>query len=95
MSKHSTTPNSLGRKIERRKVERHGGGLLLNGGELAKELGESERTILTWRQRGILPVIDCGYRSKRYRLADVFAALKTREIQAIGASPLRNRSQKM
>jgi hypothetical protein len=60
---------------------RRGNGVLLTAEELANQLGEAPRTITTWRQRGIIPWIDVGYRSKRYKLADVLAALERRTIK--------------
>jgi hypothetical protein len=62
---------------------RRGGGCLLNATELAAALGESERTILTWRQRGIIPFVDAGYRTKRYKLDDVLRALAKRMIKEV------------
>lgn len=64
-----------------RKSKRRGNGCLLDGKELAAVLGEENRTITTWRRRGIIPWIDAGYRSKRYRLADVLKALERRTIK--------------
>lgn len=67
-------------KQEARKIKRRGGGALLDEPELATTLGESERTIRTWRQAGVIPVIVCGYRTRRYRLDDVLAALEKRTV---------------
>jgi hypothetical protein len=64
-----------------RRVRRRGGGCLLNATELAARLGESERTILTWRQRGVIPYVDAGYRTKRFKLDAVLAALSKRTIR--------------
>ena len=78
--------------IESRQTERIGrcrhrrNGVLLNGNELAKELGEEPRTITTWRQRGIIPFIDAGYRTKRYQLDDVLRALAKRTVQEISVT---------
>ncbi len=65
---------------EARKITRRGGGALLDEPELARVLGESERTIRTWRQAGVIPVIVCGYRTRRYKLADVLTALDKRTV---------------
>jgi hypothetical protein len=67
--------------MKARRPRRRGNGCLLNGSELAAALGEETRTIATWRQRRIIPWIDAGYRSKRYKLADVLAALERRTIK--------------
>lgn len=67
--------------MKKDKSKRRGNGCLLNQSELAAALGEEPRTITTWRQRGIIPCIDAGYRSKRYKLVDVLAALERRTIR--------------
>ena len=67
-----------------RRVRRRGGGCLLNATELAAALGESKRTVLTWRQRGLIPFIDAGYRSKRFKLDAVLVALSKRTIKEVG-----------
>jgi hypothetical protein len=66
-----------------RKSRRRGKGCLLNGAELAAALGEEQRTITTWRRRGIIPFIDAGYRTKRYKLDDVLHALAKRTIREL------------
>ncbi len=53
---------------------------MLDERELAAALGESERTIRTWRKAGVIPVIVCGYRTHRYKLDDVLAALAKRSV---------------
>jgi excisionase family DNA binding protein len=63
-----------------RKATRRGGGALQDTRELATTLGESERTIRTWRQAGVIPSIVCGYRTYRFKLQDVLAALEKRTI---------------
>ncbi len=65
---------------EVRKITRPGGGAILDEPELAGVLGESDRTIQTWRKAGVIPVIVCGYRTHRYRLEDVLAALEKRSV---------------
>lgn len=65
---------------EARRITRPGGGTLLDEPELARVLGESERTVRTWRQAGVIPVMVCGYRTLRYRLEDVLAALAKRTV---------------
>jgi Helix-turn-helix domain len=57
--------------------------VLLTTDELASRLGEESRTISTWRQRGIIPFIDAGYRTKRYKLDDVLRALAKRTIREV------------
>ena len=69
--------------MKARKLKRRGNGCLLNGSELAAALGEETRTIVTWRQRGIIPFIDAGYRTKRYKLDDVLRALAKRTIREV------------
>ncbi len=53
-------------------------GLLLTAEQLAAELGVSIRTVATLRQQGRLPVVDLGYRTKLFRLADVLRTLDRR-----------------
>jgi hypothetical protein len=65
------------------RYRRRGNGVLLTADELAKQLGEEPRTIITWRQRGIIPWIDAGYRTKRYKLDDVLLALAKRTIREV------------
>ena len=67
-------------ELEARKITRRGGGALLDERELAAALGESERTIRTWRKAGVIPAINCGYRTNRYKLADVMASLEKRTV---------------
>jgi hypothetical protein len=66
-----------------RKVTRRGNGALLDTRELANALGENERTIRSWRAAGIIPVIQCGYRTQRFKLPDVMDALERRTIRAL------------
>ena len=74
-------PNT--KSASRKKYCRRGNGFLLTKEELARKLGEEPRTIDIWRKRGILPVIDAGYRSKRYLLDACLAALERRTIRAV------------
>lgn len=67
----------------RSKSSRNGGGELLDTRELAAALGESERTIRTWKVRGAIPVVVLGYRTHRYRLDDVLRALAKRTIREV------------
>ena len=76
---NNSVQSELTRQIPR--YHRRGKGVLLTAKELASELGEEPRTITTWRQRGIIPWIDAGYRSKRFKLNDVLAALEKRTIK--------------
>jgi hypothetical protein len=50
--------------------------------ELATALGEKVYTINTWRRRGLIPHLDLGYRTKRYDLESVKAALLKRQLRA-------------
>jgi hypothetical protein len=52
--------------------------------EIARALGESQRTVLNWRLNGLIPYIDAGFRSKRYRLADVISALDKHAVRPKG-----------
>lgn len=47
--------------------------------ELASELHEPLFTVLRWSRDGIIPVIDLGYRTKRFDLESVRAALLKRQ----------------
>ena len=66
----------------KRRAIRPGGGHLLSSNELARVLGESPKTIQSWRNANIIPVIDTGFRTKRYSLPAVLAALEKRTIKA-------------
>ena len=65
----------------RRPSGRPGGGELLTQGELAKALGESERTIQKWRNKGLIPTLVLGHRSLRFSLERVLAVLAKREVK--------------
>jgi excisionase family DNA binding protein len=56
---------------------------LLTGPQLAAALGEKERTILTWRQNGLIPHYRFGHRSVRYRLDAVKEALAKRQVREL------------
>jgi hypothetical protein len=60
---------------------------LLTDYELAAKLGTgfTPRNIAELRRAKKIPVISLGYRTKRYDLNAVLAALRRREIKAIGA----------
>ena len=47
--------------------------------ELASELHEPVFTIKRWSRQGIIPTIDLGWRTKRFDLASVRAALLKRQ----------------
>jgi hypothetical protein len=64
-----------------RKVKRPGHGFLMTEVEIARQLGETPITVRNWRYANIIPFVDCGFRSKRYRLADVLEALGRRTIR--------------
>lgn len=63
------------------KYQRPGKGELLSEAELARALGETPRTIMTWRHKGIIPCIVLGHKTIRYRLENVLAALDKRQIK--------------
>lgn len=48
--------------------------------ELATALGESERTVRSWKQSGVIPFLALGYRTVRFRLDDVMRALEKRTV---------------
>jgi hypothetical protein len=54
----------------------------MNAPELAAALGETERTVNTWRRNRVIPTIDAGFRCKRYDLAAVLNALQKRTVKA-------------
>jgi excisionase family DNA binding protein len=73
------------RKMKPRKrwkaYHRPGNGELLTREELARALGETPRTILRWRQKGLIPCLKLGHRSIRFRLDSVLAALDKRQVK--------------
>jgi hypothetical protein len=77
MDKHFEKHASL-----KRRIIRPGQGLLLSVPELARTLGESEKTIRSWSNANIIPTVDCGFRTKRFSLDQVMSALKRRTIRA-------------
>ena len=81
------TPRKQGEKITPRKAwrkyKRTGNGTLLTLSELAKALGETERTIKSWQRNRVIPVIDLGWRTKRFQLESVMKALERRELKAL------------
>ena len=64
-----------------KKYRRPGKGELLTEAELARALGETPRTVMNWRHRGIIPSIVLGHRSVRFRFDAVLAALDRRQIK--------------
>jgi hypothetical protein len=64
-----------------KKYRRPGAGALLSETELARALGEEQRTVRNWRYRGLIPYLSFGHRSIRYRLDAVLAALDKRQIK--------------
>jgi Helix-turn-helix domain len=70
-----------------KKYHRPGKGELLTEAELARPLGETPRTIRSWRHKGIIPYLVLGHRSIRYRLDSVLAALSKREIKTMKGLP--------
>jgi hypothetical protein len=71
------------RSKQRKKFRRHRDGVLLTADQLAAELGESVRTIRTWKQRHVIPFCAISYRTQRFVLADVLAALNRRTIKPV------------
>ena len=68
----------------RRKWKKHhrpGTGELKSEAELARALGEEERTVRNWRYKGIIPFLKLGHRQIRYRLGPVLDALEKRQIK--------------
>ncbi len=63
--------------------KRRGGGQLLDVRELAAELGETERTVRSWKHKHAIPYVDLGYRTHRFRLNEVLAALERRTIKPV------------
>ena len=64
-----------------RKYHRPGGGQLLTEAELARQLGETERTVRNWRARGLIPTLRLGHRQLRFRLDAVLDALDRRQTK--------------
>lgn len=65
----------------RKQNHRRGNGVLLTAEELAAQLGESARTIRSWKHKHAIPYVDLGYRTHRFRLNDVLAQLERRTIK--------------
>jgi len=65
----------------RKKFCRRRDSVLLTAEQLAEELGESSRTIRTWKARHVIPFVAISYRTQRFVLADVLAALARRTIK--------------
>jgi hypothetical protein len=68
-------------KTPRKKFVRRGNGELIDAATLAAALDESVFTIRTLRRAGIIPCVDLGYRTKRFRLNDVLRALENRTLK--------------
>lgn len=68
-------------KVSSKKFCRRRDGVLLTAEQLAEELGESSRTIRTWKQKHVIPFVAISYRTQRFVLADVLAALARRTIK--------------
>jgi predicted site-specific integrase-resolvase len=66
-----------------RKYRRPGNGKggLLTEAELARKLGEVERTIRNWRYKGLIPYLKLGHKTIRYRLDAVLAALEKKTVR--------------
>jgi hypothetical protein len=63
-----------------KRYRRPGKGELKSEAELARALGEEQRTVRNWRYRGLIPYLSLGHRSIRYRLPQVLEALEKRQI---------------
>jgi len=68
-------------KSQWKKRKRPGGGELSTEAELARSLGELERTVRTWRIKGVIPHIRIGHKTIRYRLDAVLEALDKRNMK--------------
>jgi len=64
-----------------KKYRRPGKGELDTEAELARKLGEEERTVRNWRYEGFIPYIKLGHRTIRYRLESVLAALEKKTVR--------------
>lgn len=72
---------ALGESTRARKaIKRPGGGALMDTRELAAALGESERTVRSLYRSGVIRGLCLGYRTLRFRLPDVMAALEERAV---------------
>ena len=67
-----------------RKSQRSGNGRLKTAEEIATALGENTRTISTLRRSGKIPYLKLGWRTVRYDLDKVVAALQRLEVRAVG-----------
>jgi hypothetical protein len=67
-----------------KKFCRSGDGRLKTGEEIAIALGENPRTISTLRREGKIPYLKLGWRTIRYDLGKVIAALQRLEVRAVG-----------
>jgi predicted site-specific integrase-resolvase len=65
----------------RKKSRRPGHGELKTIAEIARALGETDRTIRNWQYKGIVPWIKLGHKTIRFRLDDVLAALQKRRVK--------------
>ena len=81
--KRGRLKNEIFTECARRKCHRPGNGVLKTEAEVAAALGESIRTIRSWRHRKIIPAVVTGYRSVRFVLEDVLKALKARTVREI------------
>jgi len=70
-------------KTKRRVPPRPGNGKcgLVNTHQLAENLGEHEKTIISLRKAGVIPYVVAGPRCYRYFLADVIEALRKRIVK--------------
>ena len=78
-----TTKSATLTECVRREYHRPGNGLLQTEAEIAAALGESERTIRTWRQAGVIPAVVLGHRTVRFKLDTVLKALAKREVKEV------------
>jgi hypothetical protein len=68
-------------KAQWKPYRRPGKGELLTEAELARALGEEERTVRNWRYKGMIPFLKLGHRSIRFRLDMVLEALDKRSLK--------------
>jgi hypothetical protein len=68
-------------RIKWKKYRRPGKGELKSEAELARALGEEERTVRNWRYKGLIPYLSLGHRQVRFRLDAVLDALDKRQIK--------------
>jgi len=61
----------------------HGLPALVTAEEMARYLKLRPSTVKQWGRSGKIPVVKLGYRTRRYKVADVLAALELHEATAL------------